>query len=556
MRKLKFSIGIICFLSIQFYSQTIENKKFDTVFETWKDVTKPGVAAGIIKDGKIIFLKAFGSANVNSQEKNTVQTKFQVDDFAKQFTVLSALILVQKGKISLEDDIRKFLPQLPKYKHQVKVKHLLNHSSGLSNLVPIKRLLGIKWNKDFTQKDAVKIIASQRELNFIPGTKFSYRQSDTEIILLVEIIAKASEKSFIDFTTEEIFKPLGMMNTVFNNQRKLLKNTAVSYSVNKEITNNPINDLTLGATNLYTTAEDLAKFYKHYHTNTNPLNPLVKKLDDLVLLDNGKNFNSSWGIMNLGRYYDHAERGIPKKWQFGLIGGYASNVFRFNTKKVAFFVIGNNNRYNGSPAMNMAFEMLENEFPEPKTLDFSKIKIKKVSSKELKKYESSYWRKAIGAVNKIYIKNDTLHLKRLNNNQETPLVPLGENKFQFFEESDVTNIITFFDKTYAITSDNCDPLTYYRFTQSKVLKSVLNEYKGLYFNKELNLVLTFSEENNTLISNDFKNGKTTFHPIINDVFRSNTTRLSSINFERDNDKIKGFTVKTYGVEKLFFKKIN
>jgi len=553
----KKSVYICCFFSMGIFAQEkITTESFDEIFKEWMDPSKPGVAAGVIHNGKVIYLKGFGSAEIEHNTKITPQTRFQVDDLAKQFTVLAILLLEQEDKLSLEDDIRKYLPELPDYKTPIKVKHLLNHSSGLNNLDPVKELLGIRRNDVFTQQDALMLIRSQKQLNFTPGTDFSYHQSDTELILLAEIVAKASNQTFPEYASKYIFKPLQMNNTVFNNERNLLENTATSYNVGEQIRHNPVNDLTLGVTNLYTSAEDLTKWYISFTNPVNKLGELVRKLDTYVTLNNGKMFTSSWGRMTYGRYFDHAERGVPKIWQYGLVGGYASNIFRFHTKNFTSFVIGNNNRYNGMPAMQMAYKILENDFKEPPSIDFSKIKIKKISVKKLKKYEGFFWNKKNGLARHIYVNNDTLRYKRLESNRETALIPINENIFQFVVGSDDKIILKFIDNKFSVVSGESDASIYNKYQPVTTVNNELNNYTGLFYNKELDVTYTFSVENDMLVAKNLKNGTTQFHQIIKDIFRSNTFMLSGIEFARNNqNKIIGFGINTDGVKNLKFEKI-
>ena len=551
MKKILYLLIFGCSLTISSQNE----QKFDSIFSQWKGENVPGVAGGAIHNGRIIYLKGFGSSDIENNVKINPQTKFQVDDLAKQFTVLAILQLEKEEKLSLEDDVRKHITDLPDYKNTLRVKHLLNHSSGLNDLDPIKELLGIKPNDVFTQQDAINLINKQKQLNFIPGTEFSYHTSDTELILLVEIIAKTSGKSFKEYTSNHIFKPLFMHNTVFNNDRSLIKNTAISYNVGEDTKYNPVNDLTLGVTNLYTSAEDLAKWYLSY-TKPSVLKQLINKLDTYVTLDNGKIFNSSWGKMTYGRYFDHAERGVPKMWQFGLVGGYASNMFRFHTKNFTSFVIGNNNRYNGMPAMEMAYEVLENNFTEPPSIDFSKVRTKKLSAKKLKKHEGFYWNKKNGGSAQIYVKNDTLRYKGLRSNRENTLVPLDDNTFQFIVRNDDKIILKFIDDKFSVVFGDSDETIYDKFNLVTPTKNKLNNYTGLFYNDELDVTYTFSIENDNLVTKNLKNGSITFYPIINDTFRSNTLMLSSIKFVRNaEDKIIGFTINTNGIKNLRFKKL-
>ena len=553
MKNLTTLILLISFVS--FCQNKSLEQKFDSILSPYKSTDKPGLAAGVIQDGKLLYLKSFGVEDVKTKKKITPQTKFQVEDFGKQFTILAILLLEEEGKLSLEDDVRKYLPNLPKYKHILKVKHLINQTSGLHTLVPIKELLNIRQNDLFTQEDAVRMITAQQILNFKPGTDFSYHTSDTEILLMVEIVKAISKISFQVFTKKHLFEPLGMTNTIFDNSRSTLTNLAKSYRVRENITYNPVNDLTLGVNNLYTTAEDFAKFYQHFYTDKK-LSPLVKKLDNYVKLDSGKEYASTWGKVTLGRYFDHPERGLPKmSWQYGLIGGYGANIFRYHSHNILTFVLGNNNRYNGMPAGGLGNLIMEKEFKKPIEIDYSKIDFKSLSSKKLKKFEGIYWDKTNSILREIYIKNDTLRCKLLSNNRETPLLALTENKFQFYFKGDTEIFITFKENTLAYSSLNSDVKTYHKVDVVDESQLNLSDYTGSYYNKEYDVVLNFYIKENALVISNFKTSPIAFYPIIKDAFRSNTYIYSGVQFTRSNDIVNGFHINTDGVKDLCFKKI-
>ncbi|MFK8061202.1 MAG: serine hydrolase domain-containing protein [Polaribacter sp.] len=555
MRKL--TTLLILSISLSSFSQNqLLAQKFDSILSTYKSKDKPGLAAGVLQNGKLLYLKSFGVEDIETKNLISLQTKFQVGDIAKQFTVLAILLLEQEGKLSLEDDVRKYLPNLPEYKYTLKVKHLVNHTSGLHNLEPIKELLSIRENDLFTQEDAVKIISAQQKLNFKPGTQFSYHYSATEVILMVEIVKSVSKISFEEFTKKQLFEPLDMKNTSFDISRSMLTNLAKSYSIREKITYNPVNDLTLGVNNLYTTAEDFAKWFQHYDAD-NQLSDLVKKLDNYVKLDSGKEYNSTWGKVTLGRYFDHPERGLLKmSWQYGLIGGYGANFFRYQSHNLVTFVLGNNNRYNGMPAGNLGNLILEKEFTEPAEIDYSKIDFKSLSTNQLKKFEGVYWNKKNSLVRKIYFKNDTLRYKRLSNNLETPLLALSNNKFQFYVAGDTEVIVTFKDdNTFEFSSLNSDASIYEKIDLVDKSKLNLSDYTGRYFNKEYDIILNFSIKENALIVSSFKTDSITFYPIIKDAFRSNTYMYSGVQFIRKDNIVYGFKMNTDGVKDLIFNKI-
>ena len=551
-------IAFILLACISPFLWTQNEQKFDSIFSQWEDKNVPGVAAGVIQNGNVIYLKGFGAANIESQKKITPQTKFMVGDLSKQFTVLSLLVLEDQGKISFEDDIRKYLSELPEYKTPIKIKHLLNHSSGLNNLDPVKLLLGIRENDVFTKEDALKTISTQKELNFEPGTDFSFFQSDTEVILMAELVAKVSGQSFTDFTVENAFKPLGMHNTLFNNNKKLLENAAQSYQIGEQTNHNPINDHTLGVTNLYTTAEDLARYYTNFTNPTSKIGYLVKKLDTYVTRNDGKPYVSFWGKMTYGRYFDHPERGLKMSWHFGLVGGYACNVFRYHDKNLISFVLGNNNRYNGMPAGQMASVIMENDYTEPPEINYDKIKSKKLSSRQLKLHEGYYYDSKNHLTRHIKLENDTLRYIRLESNRNSALIPLSNNTFQMLVPGDNKLLVRFSDdrkKLFSVSMNDSDELISHNF--EPVSSISIDDYEGLYHNDNMDITFTFESNGNNLIAENFKTGTTEFFPIIKDKFRSNTYMLSGIKFSRDSQgKVNGFSIHTDGVNGLFFNKLN
>ena len=552
MKKLSLLLSFFAVVSI--HSQTLE-AKFDSILASY-DGNQPGLAAGVIQDGKILYLKGFGVEDVETKVPITTQTKFQVDDLAKQFTLLGILILEDQKKLSFEDDIRMYLPDLPKYSNTVQIKHLVNHTSGLYNLDPIKELHQIDSGDTFTQEDALKLIFAQEKLNFTPGTQFSYHRSDTEVLLLVEIIEKVSKLKFTEFMTKEVFQPLGMKNTTFQSDFSILNHTAKSYTVGEEVSYNPRTDLTLGVTNLFTTAKDLAKWFQQY-SNQEKLSQLVKKLDTYVKLDSGEQYDSTWGSMTVGRYYDHPERGLSKmSWQFGLVNGYGANFFRFQSHNVISFVLGNNNRYNGMPAMLLANQIMEENYTEPSEIDYRAIRFTLLDSTELKKYEGFYWDTTNGLVRQIYMREDTLRYKRLNGNRETAILPRSKIKFQLYVQGDTEVFVTFYKDRFEFSSLGSMPMTYHKIDPLQNEVSEVDAYTGLFYNQEFDLVLHLNMAKDLLEISNFQMEAIPFYPIVKDHFRSNTFMLSGIEFIRNSEnEVTGFEIHTDGIQGLIFKRL-
>lgn len=541
-----------------------EEQRIDSIFNEWNQTNKPGVAAGLIYGDNIQYLKGFGIANLESNRAIDVRTKFQVGHLSRQFTVLSVLLLEKMGKLSLSDSVQKYIPELPNYKHQLRIAHLVNHSSGLNDYDVIKTLLGKEEEDVFTHNDALHLISSQKQLNFVPGTQFSYMLSKTETTLLAEVIAKVSGESLTTFAKQHVFEPLEMHNTLFSEDYNAsIPNVAYSYQVDDEgFKNKALNLSNAGPTNLYTTAEDLLSWYGKFTTSAkSELTGLIQQLDEPVTLNDGSAFKSAWGQMTLGQSFFHLERGLPAYWQYGLVGGYGTNVFRFPEQHLTSFVLGNNDRYNGMPAMLMANHFIENEYPEPSTVDVSKIKARKLTASKLKEYEGHYWNSDRALARRFYVEGDTLRYARPGQDQGLATIPLTkEGSFQLKVESDDIIIFSFTkedgQQAYDVASGIGTPYRYKKYQPITYDQEELEQFTGSFYSKELYSIYTFSIQNDTLIVKGPENQRIEFFPVIKDVFRNNTLQFGSIVFRRNEDgAINGFHINTDGIQGLFFTKL-
>lgn len=540
-----------------------EIQQVDSIFSEWKSNNGPGVAGGLMFGDTIKYLKGFGLAEMETKTKITPRTKFQVAHLSRQFTVLAVLILKEQGKLSLNDLLRTHIPNLPHYKNDIQVKHLINHSTGLNDYNTVKVILGKEEDDIFTHEDAMRLICAQKEPNFKPGTAFSYIVSQTETTLMAELVANVSKMSFSKFVEQHVFEPAQMHNSTFiEDYNTLLSQYARSYQMeNEELRLRKTNYGYAGPTNLYTTAEDLHKWYSFF--NSPPATKfaiLVQRLDEQARLENGDTFNSAWGTMTLGREFFHKERGLPCFWQYGISGGYAANVFRFPEQRLISFVLGNNNRYNGMPAMSMAYHFLEDEFPEPQAIDVGKLKTKKLSKTRLQIYEGHYWNSERAIARRLFVTGDTLYYARLGQEEGLPMIPLEQdNTFQLQVDSDDVIKLSFkevgSDLNYNITLGESDPNNYERYTPITHTPKELEVYTGTFYAESLGVVYSLEVKDGKLHAYGPDGTHIEFEPVTKDVFRGQTVTFGSIVFQRDiNNAVRGFTISTDGIQKLDFTK--
>ncbi|RZK42093.1 MAG: hypothetical protein EOO90_08420 [Pedobacter sp.] len=539
----------------------LEAKNLDKIFSEW-DNTKPklGVAAGLLKGNEIVYMKAFGNANLETGSSINVDTKFQIGAMSRQFTAFAILLLEEKGKLSLEDDVRKYIPRFPDFGHVITIKHLLTQSSGLHDLTALKEIAGWREKDNFKQKDALDLIFSQKELDYLPGSKFSSTLSG--LVLLTQVIESISGQSFAVFCEEQIFRPLGMTSTLFRDDNEvIISNLAASYQTTKNgFKNNYINNSIVGTTNLYTSAADLSRWYLNFENHKLGSRKLIEKLNSPVTLnDNKSTFNPSAGMLLYGQQYLHAERGIPKLWTYGLEGGYASNIFIFPNQKVTSFVLGNNIRYNGALAMNMAVELLGDVFPEPPNIDFSKLKTVKLTAEKLNSYVGNYWDHERVSGLRFYVKNDTLRYKVFGNEEENLLVPIADDVFQMVIDSDDVIKIKFLTEGKVMkmiyTSGESDDYVFERYIPKVYAKTDLKEFTGTYYSEALNVSYNLIQHDQGLITSNKSQAEIKLNPIQADFFLSTSRNFGGISFIRNKQQeITGFYITSDKIKNLRFVK--
>jgi len=197
-----------------------KTEEIDKIF-SWTKPNEPGCSVAVSQNGKIVVNKSYGSADLERDVPITPKTVFDAASVTKQFVAAAVLLLVEDGKLSLTEDIRKYIPELPDYGHKVTLDHLMTHTSGIRDWTGIFPLTA-------GYDDALAITLRQRGLNFVPGEEFSY--SNSGYVLLKEIVARTSGMSFDDFTHKRLFEPLGMKNTAYRTDlRQVIENRALAY---------------------------------------------------------------------------------------------------------------------------------------------------------------------------------------------------------------------------------------------------------------------------------------------------------------------------------------
>src|SRR5467141_1935516 len=305
-----------------------DDKKTAAVDEVFADLTKagsPGCALGVYRDGKTIYSKGYGLANLEQNVPITPQSVFDIGSTSKQFTAASILLLEKQGKLSINDDVRKYIPELPEYGQKVTILHLLNHTSGLRDYLTLMDLAGMHIDGVTTDEDALQIISRQKALNFAPGSDWLY--SNTGFFLLSVIVKRVSGKTLREFAGENIFVPLEMTHTQYRDDHtSLIANRAMAYDAKEKGGGYRLNVSYFEQTGdgaVHTSVEDLLKWDENFYSGQIGGKEFLSEIQEQGKLNDGKVLDYAKGL----RIADY--RGLRTVSHGGSWGGYRAELLRF-----------------------------------------------------------------------------------------------------------------------------------------------------------------------------------------------------------------------------------
>jgi CubicO group peptidase (beta-lactamase class C family) len=304
--------------------------KVDQVFAAFTAPGSPGCVVAVYRDGAIAYSRGYGLASLEFRLPNTPRTVFDIGSTGKQFTAFSILLLERDGRLSLDDDVRKFLPELPAYERTITIRHLLQHTSGLRDYLTLFALSGAQTTSWTTQQDAVRLVARQRRANFAAGDDWLY--SNTGYLLLAEIVQRAAGKSLKEFARERIFAPLGMTHTLYQDDHAMVvPNKATGYDgrdgggFRVEMSNFE----QIGDGGVQTTVEDLLLWDRNFYDPKVGDRVLIQRAQQVGRLNDGKAIDYAAGL-RIGEY-----RGLQTVRHGGAWAGYRAELLRFPRERTS-----------------------------------------------------------------------------------------------------------------------------------------------------------------------------------------------------------------------------
>ncbi|MBP1635075.1 MAG: beta-lactamase, partial [Acidobacteria bacterium] len=363
-----------------------ERAKVDEVFAAFTKAPSPGCALAVYRDGEIAYARGYGLASLEHSVPITPTTVFDIGSTSKQFTAFSILLLERDGRLSLDDEVQRFIPELPRYQRPVTVRHLLQHTSGLRDYLTLFELAGVKTESWTTQQDAVRLSVRQREANFAAGDEWLY--SNTGYLLLAEIVQRASGKSLKDFARERIFDPLGMAHTFFlDDHRLVVPERATGYDPRKaggfQVDMSNFEQIGDGA--VQTTVEDLLLWDRNFYAPKVGDAALLERAQQVGALANGQALDYAAGLM-IGEH-----RGLRTVRHGGSWAGYRADLLRFPTEHTSVACLCNLSSADPSGlADRVADVVLAGKLKPAAATASAAAPVLKLTEQELRRYEGVY----------------------------------------------------------------------------------------------------------------------------------------------------------------------
>lgn len=411
----------------------------DKVFAPWSAKDSPGCAVAVFQNGKIAFEKGYGMADLEHDVPIAPDTVFYSGSVSKQFTAMAAALAIQQGKLSADDSIRKYLPELPAYADAITVRHLVHHTSGLRDYNTLLSIAGRRGDEAYDNPTVLRMTARQTQLNFPPGTEYLY--SNTGYTLLASVVERAIGVPFAQFADAQIFKPLGMTSTFYGvDASRIVPKRAYAYSrgPNGELRLDTPSNQRAGAGGVFTTVRDLLKWDSNFYDGRVGGRELIQQIETPGALADGSPLTYAWGLM-IGRY-----RGARIVEHSGSLGGYRAHITRFPASHTSVAALCNLASITpGTLVRQVADAVIGSSFSEPAPRAAGATAGRGGGAQgragataarppaDLDRYVGRYHSDEIEATFTVTAANGGLVLQRDRDLEPAPLVPAADGAFRY-----------------------------------------------------------------------------------------------------------------------------
>jgi len=513
------------------------SKKVDAIFAEYDKTNSPGCALAILKDGKIIYKRGYGMSNMEYNIAITPTSIFHIASISKQFTAAAIVRLSLEGKLSLDDDIRKYIPEFPNFGHKITFNNLIHHTSGIRDQWTLQRMAGWRADDLITEKDILDMLARQKELNFLPGEEYLY--CNTGFTLAAIAVKRITGVSLRDYTDSVFFKPLGMTNTHFHSDHaEITPNRTSAYSKDDKgiwKISIPVFD-NYGATSLFTTVEDLAKWDENFYTKKVGGDAFINLMQATGELNNKTQQTYASGLI-VSNY-----KGYKTVGHGGSDAGYRSNIIRFPDEHFSVVILANlASIIPSSLSYKVADLFLKDKRVQQPTFQ--------TDSNIVKGWAGDYFEMSTQSLLKLNYKNEKLSLgvTELTATDNTTFhIPNSSSTLTFTGDSLNAQLVVF--------TEGAGRNTYKKVNKIALSSAKIEEYQGGFYSSELDTKYSVSIKDSSLLIKRPRYDDIKLEPLLKDIFTVAGTTI--IRFQRNKkDKIEGFYISAGRVRNLYFEKI-
>lgn len=539
-------------------------RQIDAIFAPWDHDDGPGCAVSVMHGDVIQYASGYGIANLEYDIPITPSTVFHVASVSKQFTAMAVALLVADGAVSWDDDIRRYVPELPDLGPSITLRHLAHHTSGIRDQWSLLRMAGWRWGEDIVrQADVLDVLSRQSALNFAPGREYLY--SNSGYTLLAVVVERVSGLSLRAFTRQRLFEPLGMTRTQFRDDNTMIvKNRAFAYEhdpgglIGYRISIPPYD--VVGATSLFTTVEDLARWNQNFETAEVGGRSVVQQLQEMGTLSTGERISYGFGLVH--NIY-HGRRILGHG---GADAGYRSEFVRVRDENLAVAVLCNVGTADPGRLARAVVDIVVRPVARETTAAPPAARLSaparaarsgsgRAASSSLKEelpLLAGYYQREESDV-PLHIVARSGELALLADGAVQSLRPVGPGRFRLSgSATEATFELSSDGSASALHLSGPTRATYWRAVPVRPSTDTLASYAGSYFSDELATQYTFRIENGRLMLWNRKLGHIRMIPTFADAFYAEGWYFT---FRRDGDgEVSGFTMSTPRAWNVTFRK--
>jgi len=521
----------------------------DSLMAEYNREGSPGAVVGVFREGEVTFAKGYGMADLAHQIPITPETRFNIGSVSKQFLGFAFALLAEQGKLSLEDPVRRHLPDWPTFSQTVTLRHLLTHTSGYREAYGTLYLAGRVPGQDYLpREEALEVVRRQPKLEFRPGSEFQY--NSTAFVILAEVLEQVTGEAPAKWMQENVFRPLGMTETSIEQEvGQVIPKAAGSYTdadhegYVQEVSNRAI----FGAAEVFTTVGDLAKWTRNFRTAEVGGRAVQERFRPPFVLTSGDTTGYGLGLFNDER------RGLQRLQHSGAHAGYRTQLSYYPALDAGLVVMSN---YDGVDTRETAQKVAEIAFGKhmsPKNAKPERTLVEKsvsVDSTLLRRYAGTY-QTDDGDIYTFKQKGDTLFAEGIG-----ALIARSDTLFQL--KGIAAQIAFHLDPerevkqaTIQVPSGDLSLRPVELWSPSM---EELRAFAGRYYSPELETVYTFAVEDSQLVAQHRWHGKLRFRPEQENTFQAEEAGIQ-VQFERNKVGLTiGYYASTGGTRNVWFDK--